>query len=232
MAILFADHQSYLAHARKEVGPSAEAMMGYFSLKTNQMTMGDLTGAAWRAAGRRGSPNAEVARILAQPEAERMVSTIVHEATHQLAYNCGLHARMSDCPLWFSEGIAVYFETPDMRNTKGWSTVGLVNRSRLDQFREYLGHRPADSLVTLLTDDKRLREPSKALDAYAEAWALTYYLIHRRPKEYVAYLETLSAEKPMIWDDRATRLEEFRAAFGDDLKKLDDDFVQYISRLK
>ncbi len=232
VAVLFADQKSYLAHAKKEIGPSAESIIGYFSLKTNRMTMGDLTGAAWRAGGRRGSPSAEVARILAQPEAERMVSTIVHEATHQLAFNCGLHARFSDCPLWFGEGIAMYFETPDTKNTKGWGTVGLVNRSRLAQFREYLARRPADSLVTLLSDDARLRDEKKALDAYAEAWALTYYLIHRRPKEYVAYLETLSAKKPMVWDDPATRLKEFKEAFGDDLKKLDSDFLLYTSRLK
>ena len=146
VAIIFADQQSYVEHARKEVGEAAKSMIGYFSLQTNRMTMGDLTGAAWRGGGRRGSPSAQVARILAQPEAERMVATIVHEATHQIAFNCGLHARFSDCPLWFSEGIAIYFETPDVKNTKGWGTVGLVNRPRLAQFRDYLSHRPPDSL--------------------------------------------------------------------------------------
>ena len=38
-------------------------------------------------------------------------ATIVHEATHQIAFNCGLHTRFSDCPRWFSEGLAIYFET-------------------------------------------------------------------------------------------------------------------------
>jgi len=232
VAIVFGDRPSYETHARKEVGDAAQSMIGYFSLRTNRMTMGDLTGAAWGVGGRRTSASGQVARILAQPDSERMVATIVHEATHQIAFNCGLHARYSDCPPWFSEGIAIYFETPDVRNAKGWGTVGLVNRSRLAQFREYLGRRPADSLATLVTDDKRFRNTQGALDAYAEAWALTYYLIRRRPKEYVAYLEALSAKKPLEWDDAATRLREFQRAFGDDLKKLDAEFTQYVLRLR
>lgn len=232
VAIIFADQQSYVEHARKEVGESAKSMIGYFSLQTNRMTLGDLTGAAWLGGRKRGSASAQVARILAQPEAERMVATIVHEATHQIAFNCGLHTRFSDCPLWFSEGIAIYFETPDVKNVKGWGTVGLVNRPRLAQFRDYLARRPADSLATLLTDDKRFRNTQTGLDAYSEAWALTYYLMRRRPKEYVAYLRTLSAKKPLVWDDAATRLREFTQAFGDDLQKLDADFTQYILRLK
>ena len=232
VAILFADRPSYEAHARGEVGEGAQSMIGYFSLKTNRMTMGDLTGAAWLGGGRRTSASSQVARILSQPEAERMVATIVHEATHQIAFNCGLHARFSDCPPWFSEGIAIYFETPDLRNTRGWGTVGLVNRPRLAQFRDYLARRPSDSLVTLLTDDKRFRDPKTGLDAYAEAWALTFYLIRRQPDKYVAYLEALSAKKPLVWDDPETRLQEFKRAFGDDLKRLDSDFVQYTLRLK
>ena len=67
-----------------------------------------------------------------------MVATIIHEATHQLAFNRGLQARFADVPLWVSEGIALYFETPDLRNSRGWQTVGAVNRVRLDRFRQYL----------------------------------------------------------------------------------------------
>ena len=63
---------------------------------------------------------------MAQPEALRTVSTIVHEATHQIAFNCGLHTRLSDCPRWFSEGIAMYFETPDLRSAKGWNRASAT----------------------------------------------------------------------------------------------------------
>jgi len=161
-----------------------------------------------------------------------MVATIVHEATHQIAYNCGLHARFSDCPLWFSEGIAIYFETPDVSSAKGWSTVGAVNLPRLAQFRDYARRRPSDSLVSLLRDGTRFRDTSKGLDAYAEAWALTYFLLKQRPKQYVEYLRTLSAKEPAKSDDPEIRLHEFKRAFGPDLKRLDSDFLRFILRLR
>jgi len=231
VAIIFADQRSYKDFAQKELGDAAGAIIGYYSLKTNRMTMFDLTGTASQGRTGRGGTTAQINRILSQPDAERTVATIVHEATHQIAYNCGLHTRFSDCPLWFSEGIAVYFETPDLSNSKGWKTIGAVHPSRLAQFQEYANRRAPDSLASLVTNDKRFRDTQQGLDAYAEAWALTYFLLKQRPKQYVAYLQTLSAKPPMQWDDPDARLLEFQQAFGD-LRKLDADFMRYTLRLR
>jgi hypothetical protein len=194
------------------------------------MTMYDLTGTN-QGRGGRGGTYAEVQRILASSEAARTVSTIVHEATHQIAFNCGMHARYSDCPLWFSEGVAIYFETPNLRSAKGWSGVGMLNRSRLTQFQKYLGLRPADSLQTLIATDKRFRDVRQAPDAYAEAWALTYFLQQRRVKQYVEYLKILSEKKPLIPDEPEKRLAQFETCFGD-TKKLDAEFLKYMGRLR
>jgi hypothetical protein len=232
VAIIFADKQAYLKYTRADLGEAGESIIGYYHLATNRMTMHDLTGAA--SAGRVSvtvSNSAQINQILAQPEALQTVSTIVHEATHQIAFNCGLHTRLSDCPVWFSEGIAVYFETPDLRSAKGWNGIGTVNRIRFEHFQKYLPHRPADSLQTLLTDDKRFRDAKQSLDAYAEAWALTYFLIKQRPKEYVEYLRILSTKKPLLHDTPEKRLDEFQKAFGD-IKKLDVDFLRYMGRVK
>jgi len=232
VAVVFNDRKSYMSHAQAEVGDAAESIIGYFSLKTNRMTMYDLTGVESIARGkqRRGTL-AEISQVLAQPEAERTVSTIVHEATHQIAFNCGLHVRFSDCPLWYSEGIAVFFETPDLASMKGWKNVGAVNRSRLAQFRQYLRKRPADSLKTLISDDSRLRNPQQALDAYAEAWALTYFLIRQRSSQYIDYMKMLSAKQPLMWDTPAQRIKEFEAAFGD-LQKLDAEFLRAMAKVQ
>jgi hypothetical protein len=134
--------------------------------------------------------------------------------------------------LWVSEGLAVYFETPDLESDKGWRTIGALNASRLARFREYAAKRPAASLESLVADDARFRDGRAALDAYAEAWALNYYLIKRRPKEYLAYLQMLADKKPMLWDDAATRLGEFKAAFGSDLGQLNEDFLRQIEKLR
>jgi hypothetical protein len=231
-AIIFADQRSYEGFARGELKDAVRAIIGYFSLRSNRMTMFDLTGVASLGRSGRAGTAAQINRILSQPEAERMVATIVHEATHQIAFNCGLHTRYSDCPLWFSEGIALYFETPDLASSKGWSTIGAVNRPRLARFHEYLPERPPDSLVTLIRDDTRLRDTKRGPDAYAEAWALTYFLLKQHPKQYVAYLRALSAKEPMRWDDPESRVRQFKQAFGDDLQRLDTELVRYTARLR
>jgi len=231
VAVVFADQASYAQNAQAEVGEAAKAMIGYFNLQTNRMVMYDLTGVEAAGGNGRIGSSAQISRILAQPEAERTVATVVHEATHQIAFNCGLHTRYSDCPLWFSEGIAVYFETPDLSSSKGWRSIGAVNRRQLAQFQQYLARRPDNSLATLIADDSRFRDVKQSADAYSEAWALTYFLIRQSPKQYVAYLKTLSAKQPMIWDSPETRLAEFEKAFGD-LKRLDSELVRYFQRLR
>jgi hypothetical protein len=233
VAIVFADRGSYSRFAHSELGAASSSIIGYFSLRSNRMTMYDLTGVEQysRMLDRRGSA-AQINQILARPDAERIVATIVHEATHQIAFNCGLHTRLSDCPLWFSEGVAVYFETPDLNSSKGWRNIGAVNRPRLEQFRSFLKGRPPGSLAKLITADERLRDTKTAPDAYAEAWALTYFLNRQHPKEYLAYLATLSKKKPLIWDDPQTRLSEFKAAFGENLEALDAEFLRFMSKVR
>ncbi len=154
VAVIFRDRESYAAHARGEVGKTADSIIGYYSLQSNRMTMYDLTGVeALQAGGQRRGNAAQITALLSQPQAEPLVATIIHEATHQIAFNSGLQTRFADIPLWVSEGIAVYFETPDLTNSKGWKEIGAVNRPRLDRFRDYLTRRPADSLSTLISDD-------------------------------------------------------------------------------
>ncbi len=231
VAVVFADRRSYSTYAAPDLGEAAASIIGYYSLRTNRMTTYDLTGteALSKFHKGHGSTAAEINQILAQPEAERIVATIVHEATHQIAFNCGLHNRYSDCPRWFSEGIAMYFETLDLRHARRRGNIGDINRVRLADFHAYLQRRPADSLQILLTDDRRFSDATKSIDAYAEAWTLTYYLIRQHPKQYVDYLKMLSEKRVMIWGTPEKRLDEFTQAFGN-LKKLDAEFVRYVLR--
>lgn len=235
VALVFADAQSYTAYAGKELkglGDAASAIIGYYSFGSNRMTMYDLTGIqALRQRGdRRSNPN-EINQMLARPEAERTVATVIHEATHQIAFNCGLQTRFADNPRWLSEGIAIYFETPDLGSAKGWRSIGEVNHVQLSGFRQYLRKgRPADSLLTLLSTDERLLDSKQYADAYAEAWALNYFLLRQKPKQYLAYVRLMADKKPLIWDEPDDRLREFKKAFGD-LGQLDAEFVKQMARL-
>jgi len=233
VAVIFNSRQAYAEFSQAELGKNADAIVGYYSLRTNRITMYDLTGLeSLRVAGDRRSNAAQINRMLSRPEAEQSVATIIHEATHQIAFNSGLQQRFADIPLWVSEGLAVYFETPDLGSSRGWRTIGAVNRARLAQFRSYLANRPVTSLKSLIADDKRIRDTRTALDAYAEAWALNYYLLHHHPREYAAYLEMLSQKPQMVWDDPETRIREFQAAFGENLNELDDDFLRFMQKVR
>ncbi|MGD0897814.1 MAG: DUF1570 domain-containing protein [Thermoguttaceae bacterium] len=231
VAVIFADKRSYAKFSEKALGEAGEAIVGYFNLVTNRMIMCDLTGAGGAARAGHASTAAQINQVLSAPDATQTVATIVHEATHQIAFNCGLNVRLSDCPLWLSEGIAMYFETPDLHSAKGWAGVGAVNRSRLAQLHAYLPKRPSDSLKTLLATDRRFRDVKQSLDAYAEAWAMVYFLLHQHPKEFVEYLKLVASKQPLVLDGPDGRLAEFEKVFGP-WKRLDAEFLRFITRVR
>jgi hypothetical protein len=233
VALVFAAKADYERYARAELGEATSNVIGYYSLRTNRVTMYDLTGTSGlQGVSGRITTTTQINRLLMQPGAERMVATIIHEATHQIAYNCGLHNRYADIPLWVSEGLAVYFETPDLRSKQGWRNIGGVNQQRLDRFRHYAIARPPDSLPSLIKGDDRFRQPQTALDAYAEAWALNYFLIQRRLSDYVKYLQMLAEKQPLIYDSPEERWKAFSDAFGEDFAELDADFLRYMRTVR
>ena len=229
VALIFADKQSYTEYSRRDLADAAGGVVGYYSLESNRITTYDLTGIQeLAAAGQLTGNTVRINQILSQPQAAPLVATIIHEATHQLAYNCGLQQRFVDNPLWISEGLAVFFETPDLGSRKGWKTIGATNQTRLRQFQNYLNRRPPDSLRTLLADDRRFGDPEQAVDAYAESWALCYFLLRKRPQALVAYLEDLSSKALLVYDTPEQRLETFQRHVAKDLGALDAEFLRYI----
>jgi hypothetical protein len=193
----------------------------------------DLT-TGFQGGGGKPDNDRKIQEILANPNALPMVATVVHEGTHQLMFNMGMQTRLADTPLWVNEGLAMFFETPDLKNPKGWRTIGQVNQLRLLAFRENLPQRAAngESLRRLLTEDLDFRDPKKSLTRYAEAWALNYFLLNRYGKEFVAYLELLRSKQPLRVDQPETRISEFESALGKRLAELDAEFVEYMQKLR
>jgi len=224
--VVFATRQQYVDHCRQEVGDGIEKIQGHYNLETNVVTTYDLTGSQGTATA------AQIARYIAQPSVRQAITTLVHEATHQLANNSGVTCRWTDTPQWLSEGLAMFFETPDLRSSRGWSTVGALNHDRLQRFRSYLPQRTSESLTTLIRDNSRFQNLETAMDAYAEAWALTYFLLQQKGRLFMNYLARLREKSPLMYDSPETRIEEFREAFGSDLQQLENEFLRYISRLR
>ncbi|MFT7640171.1 MAG: hypothetical protein ACI9G1_001910 [Pirellulaceae bacterium] len=231
VAMIFNDRGGYMQFSRPELGESIESIIGYYNMRTNRVVMYDLTGADNIRPNRNIRSTTHINQILSQPAAERNVATIVHEATHQLAFNSGLQVRFADIPFWVSEGIAVYFETPDLSNPKGWKTIGGVNKTILLNFRNSLNNRPPNALEALLSDDARFRDPKQSAAAYAEAWALNYFLLKTREDDYVAYLKKMAEQTPLIELGAEKRVAQFKQAFGNDLDELNATFLRFMRRV-
>ncbi|MCA9052748.1 MAG: DUF1570 domain-containing protein, partial [Planctomycetaceae bacterium] len=228
VAVIFADPEAYAAYATRDAGPALAQSQGYYSARTNRIVLTDLTRAAGEVEATR---EAELLRRLESRLTN--VATIVHEATHQIAFNCGLHSRYADNPMWLTEGMAMFFEAPDLKSSSGWRTAGQIHPGRLQQFRDYAERRrTADSLRSLLLTDERFRDPSTAVDAYAESWAFTFFLIREHRRRYVEYLEQLSTLPRLDWKTPEERETMFLEAMETDWETLEREFALFVRRLR
>jgi hypothetical protein len=207
VAIAFATQKEYQDFQVTDAGGVVGAAQGYFSSRTNRMVLFDQSA---NGSGQ-NRPAADIQKQALRNPGN--IATVVHEAVHQLSFNIGLQTRYADNPVWFSEGMAMYFETPDLEARSGWRTIGQINPVRLDRYRVLAKQRPPE-IRSLLSTDDRFRDPQLALDAYAEAWALHFFLLRTQKEKYNSYLQLLTTKPPMKWDTPAQRLADFEAAFG------------------
>ena len=231
VAIVFGSRAQYMQHVERELGPG-QAAIAYYNLQTNRITMFDLT-ADQRSSNPTNKNNRQMEEILRSPAAVRMVATIIHEATHQLIFNRGMQTRFAESPLWFNEGLAMYFEAPNLKARRGWTGPGQIFDERLIQFKNDLAGRDGPkSLRMLISSDKRLRDPETAASGYAEAWAFTHFLLNRKADQFVKYLKFMAGKKVLVEDTPEKRLEDFHQFFGKSLKELDAEFIRYVRKLK
>ena len=224
VVVIFADRAAYEAHAAGDLGAAADRVVGYYNLLSNRVTTFDLTGTDGLPRTRGGT----AAQLMASPAAAGLVATLVHEATHQMAFNSGMHRRLAPVPLWLSEGIATYFETPELDSDRGWRGIGAINRPRLDRF--LATHRRGD-VAALVASDDRFRSADAPLDAYAAAWALTRHLVETRKREFIDYLRSQAAKQPLADDPPEARRRDFEAAFGATPEAIEADVVKAMARL-
>lgn len=228
-ALVFEKKADYVRYASQEFKGS-ENTFGYYHQGTNRLASYDLTGIEGMIpAGAKVNRVALISQILSRPEAERTVATIIHEACHQIAFNCGLQVRLGHNPLWLSEGLATFFETPDLR---GGVAIGKINQHNYRNLLKYAPNRPGDSLTTLLLDDSRLRNSDTTANGYAEAWGLTHFLLQSKPKEFANYIRQLREIPIGVQPAGKERLDLFRDCFGQDINKLDREFAKHIQLMR
>ena len=232
-AILLPNRQAFLEYAQNDM-PSAEGIAAYFNRNSNRIVLYDFSEeeTARGDLQRKKRASADINEFLSRPGAAASVTTIIHEATHQIAFNRGLFLRSGPYPLWAVEGLSMFFEVPDPRSPQGWSfrgSRGKVNAPRLADLRRLLASGPADPIREILREEHFHDDP---LRSYSLSWGLYYYLQNKEPEKLARYLKN-AAEKPpyALWTPDE-RVADFEAVFGSDWEKFQKNFCKYIDSLK
>ncbi len=213
IAIVFPRQADFQRAATADGCQNVQNMLGYYSPKTNRIALFDAT------AGRAGvdwTTNAD---------------TIIHEATHQMAFNAGLHNRFGQTPQWVCEGLATMFEAPGVWNGRVHRNLtDRVNRKQLAAFRRFQPRRSANAIAEMVSSDRAFDSSPEA--AYAEAWATSFFLSEHEPRKYVQYLMKAAAVKDFSAYPAPQRLKDFTDIFGSNFALLDSRLQRFIGELK
>jgi Protein of unknown function (DUF1570) len=175
----------------------------------------------------------------AAPEfaAKQGAYTVAHESIHQLLANTSVERRLSDWPMWISEGLPEFFCPLKVNSSlvrKGtaqlpvrtikWARPGMVNDLRMFSLLRLSGG-SGEALRNLLQ--------SSELDAdgYAISWGLVHYLANEHPTKFQAYLKDVSKMKPLDLMNRqqAGRPDPlFVKHFGDDFELLERGVQEHL----
>lgn len=216
VAIVFSRHTDFARYASSEGNHASAGMLGYYSPATNRIAMYDTTAGQGRTNSADWTTNAE---------------TIIHEALHQAAFNAGLHNRFGQTPRWVAEGLGTLFEARGVWNSRQYpAAADRVNRGQLESFRRYLARRKKSAIPDLVSSDRpfNLDVPG----AYAEAWALTWYLSETEPKKYFDYLKRTAAIKSFEPYTAPQRLKDFTDTFGGNFEMLNVKLLRQVEAVK
>ncbi|MEI8380810.1 MAG: DUF1570 domain-containing protein [Planctomycetota bacterium] len=211
IAVVLPDEQAFVNYCVGEGAKPQPGLVGFYLPGSNRVALYD------RAAN-------------AQSTEEDVDGTVIHEGTHQVAFNTGVHSRIGQSPLWLVEGLATLFEADGIRQREaGGEAIGRVNPERFNWFREYRTRRPKKSLEAFIRNDTLFKK--SALDAYSQAWALSFYLAESRQVEFASYLKKVAGRNPLEPYDEESRLKDFKSAFGNDLEFVETGMLRYFERL-
>jgi hypothetical protein len=226
VAIVFPSAGAFAKYAKQEGVAVSSGLKGYYLTTSNRVALYE--GSAARAFAPEASPF-ESPGCWASIQAD-LRATMVHEATHQLAFNTGLHPRLGANPKWVVEGLATVFEAPGIRGTvAGGGIKSRLNPERFNWFGSFAkSRRKPRSLEAFLASDEMFEQ--ETLDAYSQAWALTFYLIETRPREYSEYLKVIASRERLAAYTANARVDDFKQAISKDVSLLEAQFLRFMKQ--
>lgn len=233
VAVVFGSQKEFVKYCVRDKVPPSSTLMGYYSLVSNRVALFDEDNHISSAAEIKQAPTGKYANILAAAGISGdTANTIVHETTHQVGYNIGVHSRLGNTPIWLVEGLATALEPSGMRSNRGRNLQSdRLNPERAFWFAKK--HRPtrmSGNLALLVASDEYFHR--QVLNSYSESWAFTFFLLETsaRRQQLIKYLQTLSSRDPSETYSAKQRLKDFQAAFGD-ISRLEVEFLRYMDRM-
>lgn len=214
VAVVWPNKQDFRRHAAKNSVPISSSVIGYYYPISNRIYLynaanGKRDRAGWK-------QNAD---------------TIIHEAAHQTAFNTGVHTRFADTPKWVIEGLGTMFEAPGVHSSRQYRNQrDRYNNGRLQDFKAQSSKRKKGFLVNLISSDDVFRRD--AAQAYAQAWAVTFWLVETRPRDYSKYLALTARREPGEVYSAAARMKDFSSVFGNNFKMHEARFTRFMQKVK
>lgn len=232
-AILLPNREAFTEYASRDM-PDPGGIAAYYNRLSNRVVLYDFSEEeTLRSEERRKTRTSrDIDRFLARPQAAFNVMTVIHEANHQIAFNRKLFLQTGPYPLWAVEGLAMFFESPDARSSRGWSFRGVKgkpNLVRLNDLRQYLATRPVHPIREIIREE---RFNDDLLRSYAVSWGLYYYLQSKEPKKLALYLKRTASKHPYALYSPDERLADFEEIFGNDWDKLLQNFERFIASIR
>lgn len=214
IGIVCRNQREFQQHSIQSGMAAPSGVLGYYALQSNRIMLYDMDAGA-------NSNNWQ-----------ENASVVIHEATHQTAFNTGVHNRFCPPPVWLAEGLATLFEAPGVYNAHNYPQLSdRINRGRLRDFRLLVEsrHRP-ELLIAIIASDKLFGINPSA--AYAEAWAFTFFLIESEPRKYAKYLALTASRAPFSEYSAAQRIADFTVVFGADWRMQEAQFLRFMKSVK
>ena len=192
--------------------PNMIDSVGYYSLNSNRIITYD--------------------RTREESESFFQNNTLIHEATHQTAYNRGIHNRFANRSSWVVEGLANMFEAEGVYdsdiNTK---REDRVNRGELYWLQRAIKDGTAKgTLEKIVRSDDLLRSNTHL--AYQYAWGLTFYLAETKSRAYIKFLADDAQRPNYSAYGSKERVERFAEAFGSDFANFEARMFKFLMKQK
>ncbi len=211
MAIVFNKRSEFDAYTSKRGFRAQRSIVGVYMLVNNRILTYDRS-------------------ISSGANSEANRRTIIHEITHQLAFNTGVQNRFAPPPVWVGEGIAVMFEAPGIRERHRYRQYkDRVHAAYLQNAKKLLAEKKfVDVLKKLIVSDQVFK--TEQTNAYTVSWALTYFLSQTKPEAFSRYLKKTATRSSFSKYTDRQRWADFANHFGNDLNGIAAAINQHFER--